>query len=145
MNAEVPPIDAPVQLSASHCRLSLDAVPHALAVVRRIVRAQLRAWEVEDLARPAAMGVTELLSNVHKHAKSPECVLTLRRITGGIRVSVSDKEPELPVVREPDFLSESGRGMFLLSKTAHAWGAIPAPEGAPGKEVWFVLKSEVDG
>lgn len=139
MKPEVPPIAAPVQLSATHCRLALRAEPHSLAVVRRVVRAQLRAWQCEELTPPAAMGVTELLSNVHKHVRSPECVLTLRKITGGIRVSVIDTDPRMPVAGEPDHLSESGRGLFLLSETVQEWGAVPTRDG---KEVWFVLRTE---
>lgn len=138
MQPEVPPIAAPVQLSATHCRLDLIAEPRELAVVRRLVCAQLREWACEELTNPAAMCVTELLSNVHKHAVSLECVLTMRRITDGIRISVIDSEPAMPVVCEPHHLSESGRGLFLLSETVHAWGAEPAGRG---KEVWFVLRT----
>lgn len=86
---------------------------------------------------PAAMCVTELLSNVHKHARSPECVLTFHRITDGIRISVIDGEPAMPVVCEPDHLSESGRGLFLMTETVDEWGAVPI---VGGKEVWFVLR-----
>lgn len=137
MKPEVPLLVAPVQLSATHCRLVLRAEPRRLALVRRVVRAQLREWRCAELTLPAAMCVTELLSNVHKHTASPECVLTLRRITDGIRVSVADTESRMPVLCEPDFLSESGRGLFLLRETVQEWGAVPT---ADGKEVWFVLR-----
>jgi anti-sigma regulatory factor (Ser/Thr protein kinase) len=138
MKPELPPIAAPVQLSATHCRLALRVTPRGLHDVRRTVRGQLRAWDLAELTMSAAMCVTELLSNVHKHARSPECVLTFRRITDGIRISVIDTEPAMPVVCEPDHRSESGRGLFLLSETVDEWGA--APVGA-GKEVWFVLRA----
>ncbi|CAM5642455.1 non-specific serine/threonine protein kinase OS=Streptomyces antimycoticus OX=68175 GN=SANT12839_039310 PE=3 SV=1 [Streptomyces antimycoticus] len=52
---------------------------------------------------------------------------------------MSDSESALPVVKEPDFLSESGRGMFLLSKTAHERGTDLTPTG---KTVWFTLHAE---
>ncbi len=139
MKPEVPPIAAPVRLSATHCRLALRAEPHTLAVVRRVVRSQLREWDCQELTLPAAMCVTELLSNVHKHVRSPDCVLTLRKITGGIRISVIDTDPRMPVLREPDHLSESGRGLFLMSETVREWGAVPTGDG---KEVWFTLCTE---
>ncbi len=120
----------------------LRADPHVLAAVRQFIGARLREWGLEELRPAAAMCVTELLSNVHKHTASPECVLELRRIAQGIRVSVRDGEPSPPVMREPDCLSERGRGLFLLSETADAWGF--EPEG-PGKEVWFVLNARTEG
>ncbi|MBL1099668.1 ATP-binding protein [Streptomyces coffeae] len=119
--------------------LRLRVHPQTLAEVRRAVGARLRLWGREELITAAAMCVTELLSNVHKHAASPECVLTLEDHRHGICAAVSDTESALPVVKEPDFLSESGRGMFLLSKTAHAWGTDLTPTG---KTVWFTLHAE---
>ncbi|MDT3396633.1 ATP-binding protein [Streptomyces sp. B1866] len=117
----------------------LNADPQLLADVRRAVGARLRRWGREELITAAAMCVTELLSNVHKHAASPECVLTLENRPRGIRAAVRDTDAGLPVLREPDFCSESGRGLFLLSKTAHAWGTAVDPSG---KTVWFVLHAE---
>ncbi|AUA13529.1 MULTISPECIES: ATP-binding protein [Streptomyces] len=119
--------------------LRLRAHPRILADVRRAVAARLRLWGREELISAAGMCVTELLSNVHKHAASPECVLTLENLPNGIQAAVGDTESALPVVKEPDFLSESGRGMFLLSKTAHAWGTDLTPTG---KTVWFTLHAE---
>jgi anti-sigma regulatory factor (Ser/Thr protein kinase) len=142
MKPEVPPIAAPAQVSSAECQLMLRAEPHVLAAVRRFVGARLREWGLEELRPAAAMCVTELLSNVHKHAATPECVLELRRIAQGIRVSVRDTEPSPPVMREPDHMSERGRGLFLLSETADAWGFEPK---ATGKEVWFTLNAFTDG
>ncbi|MEU4897835.1 ATP-binding protein [Streptomyces sp. NPDC044780] len=119
--------------------LRLRAHPQTLADVRRAVAARLRLWGREELISAAGMCVTELLSNVHKHASSPECVLILENLPDGIQAAVSDTESALPVVKEPDFLSESGRGMFLLSKTADAWGTDLTPTG---KTVWFTLRAE---
>ncbi|QKV94763.1 ATP-binding protein [Streptomyces sp. NA02950] len=119
--------------------LRLRVHPQTLADVRRAVGARLRLWGREELITAAAMCVTELLSNVHKHAASPECALALENRRHGIHAAVSDTEFALPVVREPDFLSESGRGMFLLSKTAHEWGTELT---ATGKTVWFTLHAE---
>lgn len=139
MKPELPPTAARQRSAEDSCRWALRAEPHGLHEVRRLVRATLRDWGLDDLTLPAAMSVSELLSNVHKHARSPECELVMRRITGGIRISVVDRDPRLPVAREPDHLSESGRGLFLLGETVDAWGAVPLPGG---KEVWFSLYGE---
>lgn len=114
----------------------LIADPKRIGDVRRIVAAFLRSWGWAELVEPAAMCVTELLSNVRRHADSDECVLLLETSARGVRIVVSDDTPELPVVLEPDWFSDSGRGMFLLSKTADAWGAVPTDEG---KDVWVEL------
>ncbi|MDX3224420.1 hypothetical protein [Streptomyces sp. ME19-01-6] len=34
--------------------------------------------------------------------------------------------------------TDSGRGMFILTSTAHRWGAAPTPTG---KDVWFECRS----
>ncbi|MDI5972998.1 ATP-binding protein [Streptomyces sp. SL13] len=141
MKPQVPPTAAPAHAGAPECRWTLRAEPHGLHEVRRAVRARLRAWGREELTLPAAMCVTELLSNVHKHARSPECELTMRGITRGIRISVIDREPRLPVAGEPGHLSRRGRGLFLLGGTVDAWGALPVPGG---KEVWFTLHADDD-
>ncbi|WP_414169175.1 ATP-binding protein [Streptoverticillium reticulum] len=112
--------------------------PQGLAGVRRILGAHLRLWGRDELTAPACLCTTELLSNVAKHAGSPDCVLTLQRLPDGVRVTVSDSSSRLPVVLEPDWFSTSGRGMFLLSRTADAWGADPT---LSGKDVWIELRA----
>ncbi|GAA1919721.1 ATP-binding protein [Streptantibioticus ferralitis] len=119
-------------------RQELAAVPKALAGIRRIVAAYLRLWGRAELTAPAALCTTELLSNVAKHAGSPDCVLTLQRRSDAVRVTVSDTSRALPVVTEPDWCGQSGRGMFLLAKTADAWGANPTEDG---KDVWFEFRT----
>ncbi|MFG2145851.1 ATP-binding protein [Streptomyces sp. NPDC048696] len=115
----------------------LHACPEALTVVRRTVRAHLDSWGLGDLADPAALCVTELLANVDKHTGSTECLLTLHHHGDRIRATVRDTARTLPIAREPDLLAESGRGLFLIEHTAHAWGATAT---TTGKEVWFELR-----
>ncbi|MYS59058.1 ATP-binding protein [Streptomyces sp. SID5468] len=121
--------------------MRLLADPRTFAAVRRTVRAQLGEWGLAELTTAAAMCVTELLSNVHKHVPSPRCVLRFTRITGGIRISVTDGDPAMPVVCEPDCLAERGRGLFLLTESVADWGARPDPVGG-GKVVWFELRTD---
>ncbi|WHM36531.1 ATP-binding protein [Streptomyces sp. BPTC-684] len=114
----------------------LHACPEALSTVRRIVRGHLDSWGLNDLADSTTLCLTELLANVGKHAGSTECLLTVHHHGDRIRATVSDTARALPVMREPDFLAESGRGLFLIEHTAHAWGTASTPTG---KEVWFEL------
>lgn len=119
-------------------RQELTAHPQALAGIRRIVNAHLRYWGFGQLAEPATLCVHELLSNVDKHTDSPKCVLLLQRQPVGVRVVVSDTSTVLPKVREPDWIAESGRGLFVLNQMADAWGVVPHDTG---KDVWFEIRS----
>ncbi|MFF3561918.1 ATP-binding protein [Streptomyces sp. NPDC002574] len=116
------------------------AEPARIAAVRTAVREQLRAWGREDLAHAAALCVTEILANVHRHAGSPECELTLHDLADeGVRATVSDRSHRLPVPAPLplDWSAERGRGMHLIATAAHRWGARPTPTG---KQVWVVLR-----
>jgi anti-sigma regulatory factor (Ser/Thr protein kinase) len=126
------------EAGTQHYRHELIADPRALAHVRRIVGAHLRHWGWDEFVHPAVMCVTELLANVAKHAHSDSCVLLLQTSPSGVRIVVSDDSRDLPVVREPDWFAENGRGMFILSKTADAWGADPTGHG---KDVWVEFRS----
>ena len=119
-------------------RQQIVADPQQFALVRRTVGACLRAWGLRGLVEGTAMCVTEMLSNVHRHVDSPECELRLERVPEGVRAVVGDRSSAaLPHrVEEPDCFAESGRGLFLLSRTADRWGSVPT---ATGKEVWVVL------
>lgn len=120
----------------------LRAHPEGLATVRCIVRAYLLLWGHSDLVDATMLCITELLANVSKHATSPDCMLTLQSSGDSVRGSVSDTDSTLPVIKEPDCLAESGRGMSLIDRTADKWGAEPTPTG---KEVWFELRGESAG
>ncbi|OIJ86417.1 ATP-binding protein [Streptomyces colonosanans] len=125
-----------VGTGSCHYEQRLTADPKRIGDVRRIVTAYLRYWGWGELVDPAAMCVTELLSNVSRHANSDECVLHLETSDTGVRIVVSDDTPTVPVVLEPDCFSDSGRGMFLLSETADAWGVVPTDKG---KDVWVEI------
>ncbi|WP_406127570.1 ATP-binding protein [Streptomyces sp. NBC_00989] len=89
-----------------------------------------------ELADGATLRVTETLATVHRHVKSPECEPRLRTLPeGGVRVAVADRSPELPVrYTEPDWDTESGRGVFLIASMASQWGVTPG-QGRRGKQV----------
>ncbi|MFE3139661.1 ATP-binding protein [Streptomyces scopuliridis] len=114
-------------------RKDLTATPEFIGRTRRLVTVLLHRWGWGELTESATLCITEMLSNVHKHADSDVCVLLLQTSPVGVRVVVSDDSPKLPVVHEPDSFAENGRGMFLLSTTADAWGADPTEDG---KDVW---------
>nr|WSY55487.1 ATP-binding protein [Streptomyces sp. NBC_00886] len=51
-------------------------------------------------------------------------------------MAVADRSPILPAwYTEPDWDTESGRGIFLIASVADQWGVTPR-QGRRGKQVW---------
>lgn len=124
--------------------MELQALPSRIGQVRRIVSAQLRYWHMDPLIDRAALGVTELLSNVHRHARPDKsCTVELELLVDRLTVSVRDHDPRLPVVPDavdaPDIapLATCGRGLAMVAAMSESWGA--RPDGDNGKVVWFTL------
>ena len=67
-------------------------MPSRIAQVRRIVSAQLRYWRLDPLIDRAALGVTELLANVHRHA-GPDKRCTVEIVLQPARLTVSGAGP----------------------------------------------------
>ncbi|MFF5184424.1 ATP-binding protein [Streptomyces sp. NPDC000345] len=124
-----------------HCTVELQALPSRIGQVRRIVSAQLRYWHLDALIDRAALGVTELLTNVHLHAQPDKmCVVEMELLLDRLTVSVRDHDPRLPVVgdvRTTAALSTCGRGLAMVAAVSESWGA--RPDGESGKVVWFTL------
>lgn len=117
--------------------MELQAVPARIGHVRRIVSAQLRYWHLDALIDPAALGVTELLANVHRHARpSKQCTVDLRVLLDQLTVSVHDEDPRLPRIRVAESWETCGRGLALIAALSESWGT--RPDGG-GKVVWFTL------
>ncbi len=113
------------------CRLA------SVTIGRHFVRDTLLHWDLGRLVEDAELGVSELVANAVRYART-EVTLT---ICAGEHVtfSVVDRNPTLrrPVPRVPeDVLAESGRGLRIVAAVAHDWG-IEAQAG--GKSIWFTL------
>lgn len=118
--------------------MELQALPSRIGQVRRIVSAQLRYWHLDSLIDRAALGVTELLTNVHLHARPDKtCTVELELLLDRLTVSVRDHDPRLPVVDDADPLATRGRGLAMVAAMSDSWGA--RPDGDSGKVVWFTL------
>ncbi|WP_318204905.1 ATP-binding protein [Streptomyces sp. SCL15-4] len=128
-----------------HCTVELQALPSRIGQVRRIVSAQLRYWHLDPLIDRAALGVTELLSNVHRHARPDKsCTVELELLPDRLTVSVRDHDPRLPVPADATdpadttpLLATCGRGLAMVAAVSESWGA--RPDGENGKVVWFTL------
>lgn len=109
-------------------KLDAQTVPRLRADVVR----QLRDWGYERHTDDAALLVNELLANVVRHANG-RGVLYMAPLGETLIVVVGDKSGRLPVVQEPDFERESGRGMNLIACVASEWGVERTKSG---KYVW---------
>ncbi|MFK0295740.1 ATP-binding protein [Streptomyces sp. NPDC090442] len=126
-----------IRQPSRHCTVELQALPARIGHVRRIVTAQLRYWQLDALIDPAALGVTELLANVHRHARpSKQCTVELCVLLDQLTVSVHDLDPRLPRLRTAGSWETSGRGLALIAALSESWGVRPHD---PGKIVWFTL------
>ncbi|AXI85403.1 ATP-binding protein [Actinospica acidiphila] len=120
-----------------HCTVELQALPSRIGQVRRIVSAQLRYWHMDPLIDRASLGVTELLSNVHRHARPDKtCTVEIELLLDRLKVSVHDHDPRLPVVADAGPLATCGRGLAMVAAMSESWGVLPDDAG---KVVWFTL------
>ncbi|MCX4986682.1 ATP-binding protein [Streptomyces sp. NBC_00572] len=126
--------------------VELQALPSRIGQVRRIVSAHLRHWHLDGLIDHAVLGVTELLTNVHRHAQPDKrCTVEIELFLDRLTVSVRDHDPRIPKAGCPDpldaydELATSGRGLAIVGAVSESWGVRPC--GADGKVVWFTLST----
>lgn len=125
--------------TGTHYQQQLVASPAQIKRTRRIVAALLRYWGWGERVEPALLCVTELLTNVLTHACCDVCELRLEASPLVLRIVVSDRCPELPVVREVELFAQDGRGMFLVAASADSWGADLTDLG---KAVWAEFRAD---
>ncbi|AXI79392.1 ATP-binding protein [Peterkaempfera bronchialis] len=130
------------------CALSGDVL--AAGVARHFTRSTLCGWEMDALVDNVEVIVSEMLSNAIRHgltgsrdlavAGTPNLVgLGLLRRGRTVVCAVSDPSTDVPVVREPDYFSECGRGLHLIDSLSESWGWTP-PNHA-GKAVWATVSA----
>jgi serine/threonine-protein kinase RsbW len=98
----------------------------------------------EHVRNDVVLGVSELLTNVLRHAGDRHCVLELREVGAAVFVRVTDPCSTLPVIKEPDdWTVTSGRGLWMLRGAVRAldWFSDPRRFGT-GKTVWFQVSAD---
>ncbi|BAU81512.1 regulatory protein [Streptomyces laurentii] len=123
--------------------MELQALPSRIGQVRRIVSAHLRYWQLDALIDHASLGVTELLTNVHRHALPDKlCTVEVALLLDHLTISVRDNDPRMPGTGQPsphaDEFATSGRGLAIIEALSESWGARPQDAG---KVVWFTLQA----
>jgi serine/threonine-protein kinase RsbW len=119
-------------------RVKLPAAARAAGLARQGVRDALARRGLSDLEDTAVLLVSELVSNVVRHARHGGSELELRIADTGtwLRIEVSDADPRPPQPHIPAGLDESGFGFVLVEALASKWGVDQA---AAGKTVWIEL------
>jgi anti-sigma regulatory factor (Ser/Thr protein kinase) len=114
--------------------------PASVSEARRYTL-QTLAGLAPQLSDAVAVMVSELAANAVRHT-GLHFTVTIDRSDALIRVAVSDGGPGSPIVRSPEPIEPSGRGLQIVQALAADWGVVPASE-PPGKTVWVTVVPEV--
>lgn len=106
----------------------------------------MERWGEPARADDVAAVVSELLANAVRHAlprarqmgaSVGPWPIRLGLLHAGpyVVAAVADPSGQPPELREPDWLSESGRGLVVVTSLSDQWGYCLAPAGL-GKVVW---------
>ncbi|MYS19369.1 Serine phosphatase RsbU, regulator of sigma subunit [Streptomyces sp. DvalAA-14] len=133
------PQDGAVLLVARIRELDPDRVAswtfpcEALSVreARRSARDRLARWGLEDNIPATDLIVSELATNVVRHAGGPIHLQLIFDRT--LTVEVSDDASSAPHLQHARLQDESGRGLFLVASVAREWGTR---YGEAGKTIW---------
>jgi hypothetical protein len=118
-----------------HLRLGLQPVAGACRRAREFARVGCERWGLPSMAGPVSVVLSELVTNVVRHAGTPMDVrLTLRAPC--LHVTVADGSPDPPRPADPRPTVEGGRGLLLVGSLTQRWGFLPI---GPGKVVWATL------
>ncbi|WP_344631812.1 ATP-binding protein [Streptomyces glaucosporus] len=125
--------------------------PRWAATAREFTRRTLGAWNLTALVDDVSVIVSELVGNALRYGvhAAPARPAGERPVRLGLLwqdttllCAVSDPSSVLPVVREPDHLAESGRGLHIVDALSWRWG-WSRPCCGTGKTVWATVG--VDG
>ncbi|MGW6273900.1 MULTISPECIES: ATP-binding protein [unclassified Streptomyces] len=113
-----------------------EAVAHARDFARAFVDRLHPAVDPQDVMS-VELTVSELVTNVVRHARGTSCSLRLRALSDGIAVAVGDADPRPPQERAPDLAG--GTGGFGWPMVRHMARTVTVTRGPNGKTIRAVL------
>lgn len=125
---------------------ALPAQQQSAGRARHFTQATLHRWGLAPVIEDCAVIVSELLGNAIRYGLTGEdgthgalpLRLALLRRGEGVLCAISDPSSRPPVLRDPDWLAESGRGLHIVDTLAESWGwTLPADRS--GKTVWATV------
>ena len=107
---------------------------HAPKAAREFLREQLARLGVEDLSDDAGLLLSEVATNVVRHAHT-DFVVQVEWVSPELRVEVRDGSSIIPAIKA---LADEhgGLGLRLVDALADEWGVERRRDG---KSVWFTL------
>ncbi|MFI1035450.1 SpoIIE family protein phosphatase [Streptomyces sp. NPDC020951] len=109
----------------------LPADPAVVAQARRLVTAQLSAWNLTEASFVTELVASELVTNAIRHADPP---IQLRLIHDRHLIcEVSDASSTAPHLRRARTYDEGGRGLLLVAQLTRGWGTRHT---GTGKTIW---------
>ena len=117
-----------------------DVVPHAAKVrdIRQFALETITRWGgLEHVADPVLLIVSELVTNVIRHATGHHATVRLERHQDRLVVAVIDPDATPPRLTRAAPDDEGGRGLSLVEALADRWGTRHLAAG--GKLVWCEL------
>jgi hypothetical protein len=140
----------PGETGFAACALTADA--QAARAARQFTRSTLTGWDLDPALDNVAIVVSELLTNALRYGLTdPQGLLAPPRpvwlglLRRGVTVlcAVHDYSTSPPVLKEPDYLAQSGRGLHIIDSLSESWGwTTPNPAG---KAVWAELSTPLPG
>ncbi|MGY5137373.1 ATP-binding protein [Streptomyces nigrescens] len=119
---------------------TLPCTPESARLARRLVHDALESWNFTQLMDDGALIVTELVGNSVQHSKAHSLRISIGRNSNNrVRIAVSDRSRESPLMRTPNGDEESGRGLLLIEGVADRWDT---EYRRWGKIVWAELLVE---
>jgi anti-sigma regulatory factor (Ser/Thr protein kinase) len=118
--------------------MTLPATGRAPGLAREAARDALSTWHVAHLEETALLLVSELVTNVVRHARASALAMALWLEPEGtsLLIEVYDADPHEPRPRMPGTLEEGGFGFVLIEALAGKWGVR---QTETGKAVWVEL------
>jgi anti-sigma regulatory factor (Ser/Thr protein kinase) len=123
--------------------LGLPALAASVPEFRRHARHILKAWGAGPVT-DAELVISELATNAVRASRDirppaeSRVWLGLAGRPGYLLIRVRDSAERMPVLRDIDLNSLSGRGLPLVAVLCEQWGWYPS---GPGKTVWAILRT----
>jgi len=109
-----------------HASVRLAPVPESAARARNFIDATLRIWDCAGVVDDARVVVTELVSNVVRHAGT-EVAIDLDLVGDCLHMAVVDHANGEVALKASDAGAEVGRGLRLVDTLSDRWGVQQQP------------------